>query len=349
MVETISDIDSFSKLKDTWIRLEREPCMRIFQTYQWCRAAWDLVLSTNPDNKLFILHWRRGEESVILPTYLDKKGILRFIADDDSDVCDAVYGNGENHHIAYREMAKIILQDNRIKGVWFQKLYGESEACNYFGVVLPGAFVARDNAFSWLEVKSSDDFIASQTHMPSKDRADLKGLLRSVKKYSLVVKSKDNGDMFPRKALLSLREDMRQRKIRDKSYLDDRQVAFVETIYENGGCYIALLFDEDSVVAANVLLKKDYRVLSWVFLYTNPRMSSALYVKYLSEIKHGRDYIFDFGVGVYSYKIGTFRPKMGITVSLRYGKSNIKQFIALILTNVRFLKDWVKAIYGKGH
>ena len=323
--------------------------MRIFQTYQWCRASWDFMLSANPDNKLFVMHWRRGEESVILPTYLDKKGILRFIADDDSDVCDAVYVFGNNHHIAYREMAKIILQDKHIKGICLQKMYGESEAANYLGVLLPGSFVGRDNAFSWLDVDASNDFIASQTHMPSKDRADLKGLLRSVKKYTLTVRSKVNGDEFPRKVLLSLREDMQRQKIRDKSYLNDRQMTFIEALYENDGCDVAILFDEDSVVAANVLLKKDNRVLSWVFLYTDPRMSSALYVKYLADIKHESDYIFDFGVGVYSYKIGTFRPKMGITVSLRYGKSNIRQLMAFVMTNVRFLKDWAKAILGRRH
>ena len=317
MVEIISDNDSFSKLKDVWHKLDQEPSMRIFQTYQWCRAAWDYVLSVNPGNKLFIIHWCKGEESVILPTYLSDNGILRFIADDDSDVCDAVYAIGNNHHIAYREMAKIILQDERIKGVWLQKMYGESEAANYFGVLLPGSIIGKDNEFSWLEVRGSNDFVASQTHMPSKDRADLKGLLRGAQKYALKVNSRVNSDEFPQAALVSLREGMRQRKIRDDSYLDDRQVAFIRTIYENDGCDIALLFDNDCVVAANVLLKKGDRVLSWVFLYTDPRMSSALYVKYLSEMTHNRDCIFDFGVGVYSYKIGTFRNKLCITVSLR--------------------------------
>ena len=62
-----------------------------------------------------------------------------------------------------------------------------------------------------------------------------------------------------------------------------------------------------------------------------------------------KDYLFDFGVGVYSYKIGTFRPKLGITVSLRYGKSNLQQFKALIMTNIRFVKDWAKAFVCKGH
>lgn len=347
MVEVVTDVDGFVALEHVWRRLETGSHMRIFQTYLWCKLAWDYVLSRMSGNILCIIKWERGDDAVILPTYVDQRGTLRFIADDDSDVCDAVYSTGSNHSLAYKEIAKAIQENHLVKSVWLQKLCGDGEAVNYLGVLVPGAIVAKDNAFSWLHVKQSGDFIAAQTHMQSKDRADLKGVLRHSQKYELRVLSDLNGDAFPRNDISFLRAAMRKEGKRSAHYFDDAQLAFAEEIYRHRGCDVALLLEEGRLVAANILLKKDTRVLSWIFLYTDARASTSLYIKYLCELRCDVDYIFDFGVGVYSYKIGTFRPNTKVTYSLRYGKSHMSYLFALARANVRFLKDYVKAALQK--
>ena len=347
MVDVIRTIDGLSAIEADWKRLENDRCMRIFQTYDWCRSAWEAYLS-KCGGSLYVICWRRNEDKIVLPSYIDRKGILRFIADDDSDVCDAVYCGGSNHHVAYREIAKCIEGEPRIKGVWLQKLQPGSEAANYFGVLLPGAVVYRDNAFSWVRLAPPGGFVAAQTHMPSKDRADLKGLVRQAVKYPLKVFSSASGDAFPLEAVVSLRGAMRSSGRRPSNYLDDSRLDFMRRIYSFGLCDVAVLSADGAVVAANILLKKDGRVLSWIFLYTDPKASTLLYANCLAGPQAVGGDIFDFGVGVYGYKIGTFRPELSITLSLWYAKGVVRKVLAVLSADIRFLKDIVKSLRRKG-
>ena len=82
MVDVVTDADGFVALEPVWSRLETGSHMRIFQTYLWCKLAWDYVLSKMSGNTLCIIKWERGDDAVILPTYIDQRGTLRFIADD---------------------------------------------------------------------------------------------------------------------------------------------------------------------------------------------------------------------------------------------------------------------------
>lgn len=343
MVDVVETLEAFSGLESVWCELEKSCSSRIFQTYIWCRRAWETFYAQNASVSLYILHWSANGEHVILPTYIDDKGILRFIYDDDSDVCDSVYEEGRNHHIAYWEMAKKIKSNRRIKGVWLQKMRGESEALNYLGVLLRGGIVAKDNAFSWLHVVPSSDFIASQKHMKSKDRSDLKCFKRQIVGYRLRVASKSAGDVFPAEELKCLRDGMRKDGRRNIAYFNDDSLDFARKIYNASCCDVALLESDEGLQAANILLKKGDIVLSWVFLYKDPKASTILYLKYFCEQQMAKPYIFDFGVGVYSYKIGTFRPRVALTFSLRYSQSKVGYLRNLLACNVRYGKDWVRS------
>ena len=347
MVEVIRTVDGLSAIEADWRSLEGDNCMRVFQTYDWCRSAWETYLS-KCGGSLYVICWRRNEDKIVFPSYIDRKGILRFIADDDSDVCDAVYRGGSNHHVAYREIAKCIECEKGIKGVWLQKLRPGGEAANYLGVLLPGAVVYRDNAFSWVRLAPPGGFVAAQTHMPSKDRADLKGLVRQAVKYPLKMFSSSSGDAFPMDAVVSLRDAMLRSGRRPSDYLDNPRLDFMRRIYALGLCDVAVLLCEDAVVAANILLKKGGRVLSWVFLYTDPKASTLLYANCLAGPRAAEGDVFDFGVGVYGYKIGTFRPELSITLSLRYAKGFVRKALAVLSADIRFLKDVVKSLRRKG-
>lgn len=343
MVNIVQTSKAFEALEPVWRALEASDNVRIFQTFNWCRTAWLASLEKDSHNKLWIIHWRGAEDNVILPTYIDKKGVLRFIYDTDSDTCDALYKRGCNHNLAYYEIAKAIMAEHIIKGVWLQKMRGTSEALNYLGVMLRGGLAYKDNAFSWIDVAAGDDFIASQKHMKSKDRADLKNLLRRSDKYALKIVSSTAGDKFPESELFSLRDAMRKCGKRDSVYFSDDSIWFVKELYDKGVCDVAILTEGAKVSAANVLLKKDNRILSWVFLYNDPHASTALYIKYFCETKASHGYVFDFGVGVYSYKIGTFRPKISATYSFRWSNSHMAFVRNSLACSVRFLKDYVKS------
>lgn len=346
MIEIIKTTEALAALKTDWERTEANPQLRIFQTFRWNYHVWVEMLSKVSGNRLFVIRWHQQglDYQVILPTYLDRKGTLRFIKDDSCDTCDAVYPAGVNLHIAFREMAETIRSEPEIRGVWLQKLLGDSTALNSFGVLLRGAFVNRDNASSWLTVPQTDDFIKSQTQLRSKDRSDLKALYRHSSKYTLQIASHSAGNEFPAEEIRRIRDSMICSRKRGSGFFPEEQIAFSRRLYETDGCDVALLYENGRLQALNLLLKKGDRVLSWDFFYEDPRTSTALYVKYLCEIKRKADSAFDFGIGVYSYKIGTFRPHLAVSFSLRYGKSVGWNIRALIAVNVRHLKDYVKTM-----
>ena len=344
MIDIIDTLDGFKALKPIWETLEKHPRLRIFQTYLWCRTAWDECLSKEKDNRLWILKWHQDgkDDVVIFPFFIDGKGCLRYIMDTHSDICNTIYFGANNRHLAYKEAAECIVANKDIKCVWLQKMYGDAEALRYLGVFLPAAVVYKDNAFSWVHSDKCDDFIAGQSHMRSKDKADLKAIRRKAGKYRLSILSATNGDEFPIKLIESFRERMLAETRREIAFLPDELISFVNRIYESGCADIVVLNNEGAPVALNFVLKKANRYLSWIFLYTDPRASTLMYVKLLSEMAKRESFIFDFGVGVYSYKIGTFRPETGVTLSLRCGFTAWEHIKCAIAMNWRFTKDYVK-------
>lgn len=347
MVEVIDTIEKFDAEERIWKSVETNPAMLIFQSFDWCRAAWINVISKVPSNSLWVLKWSQdGRDDVVyFPFYIDGKGTLRFIFDSDSDALNSVYSSADiNRHWCYREVADMIIKESRIKSVWLQKMRGGSESLNYLSVLLRGGLVYKDNASSCLHIMQSNDFIKSQQHMKSKDRADLKGILKQAGKYSLRVVSRQDGNLFPEKELVELRDYMVQKGWREGACFDESAIAFSKDLFERGRCDVAVLEDSDGIQAANMILVKGGTLLSWVFLYKNPRASTLLYLKFFSEQEHDKPYVFDFGVGVYSYKIGTFRPSVENTYSLRWSKSKSGFLRNLLALNVRCGKDWIKSL-----
>ena len=347
MLKVVENSSGLEEIKPIWERLSAQGV--IFRRPLWCITAWNHYFASKSGCNLWTLFWqdKNDENSVILPTYIDAKGRLRFIFDSSSDTCDAIYSGNGNRHQAYLEFSKRIKSEPRIKSVWLKKMPGNSEALNFLGVFLRGSFVGRDNAYSWLDVIPSDDFIGSQKHMKSKDRADLKCLKRQSDKFSLRVLSAVTGDSYPAEELRTLRDSMCNAGRRTRGYFPETDVDFTRKIYEDDGCEIAILDSQDRPQAINVILKTEARLLSWVFFYADPKTCTSLYLKYFCERRIAKPYVFDFGVGVYSYKIGTFRPKTELTFSSCYGKSLWRHILSCVVINVRFAKDFIKSIKVK--
>lgn len=342
MIEIFDTREKLATLENEWRALEKNPILRIFQTYDWVTSACE-SMGISP----YVMKWRQDgrKDTVICPFYLDAKGCLRFILDRHSDVCDCVYGDASTLHWAFKEVAEAIQADKRIKSVWLQKMNGDSAALNYLGVFLRGAFVYRDNAYSWVTSEKCDDFIAGQAQMKSKDKADLKAIRRKGEADTLRVLSAAAGDAFPQETIATLRAGM-MAETRSAEFLPDDLLVFAERIYVANRADILVLERGGEAVALNFLLKKDRRYLSWIFLYSDPRTSSEMYVKYLTEKAREGGLTFDFGVGVYDYKIGTFRPQTALTYSLRYAKGKANAVRALVGANLRFLKDYIKSLRG---
>lgn len=351
MVDLITTEEQFKALEPIWRQVEQNSRMRIFQTFDWVWNGWNEFQKKERGAKLWILKWHQDGKTdvVILPSCIDKNGTLRFIMDIHSDTLDAIYSEGHNHHQAYKEMVEEIIKNKEIKSVWLQKMFGNGEALNQLGVQIRGGMVYKDHAFSWLDVRQSEDVIGTFEHMRSKDKADLRAIGRKATRYELKVLSNCNGDEFPIDAVLSLKNNMLKNTDREDYFFPETLIKFCQKIYDVNKADIVELWEGGELKALNFMLKKDNRYLSWIFLYTDPRTSTAMYVKYMAMMAKEMSFVLDFGVGVYTYKIGTFRPNVANTYSIRYGKSWGKHVSCVLAMNLRIVKDYLKYALGVGH
>lgn len=345
MIDVIETIDDFSALRAIWEKLDQNPNLRIFQTYKWCRAAWDECLSKENRNRLWILKWyQEGKEDIVIfPFYIDSKGCLRFIMDTHSDACDSVYSEGSiNRYWVYKEAADAICKNRDIKNVFLQKMPSGCEALGYFPINLAGSVTSRDNAFSWLYSPQTDSFISGQAQLRRKDRDRLKAIGRKASGLRFDILSIDGGGAFPEAAIRRLRSRMVGLRRPNDTFLSDDMIAFIRRIYQDGKCEIPILSDDLGVHALAFRLLNGTRINFWIVEYDNHQLVTELYMKYMEAKARLGACIFDFGVGSYGYKLGTYRPALGVTFSIRYSPSIVRQLYGLMVTNIRLLKDIIK-------
>lgn len=350
MIDVINTVERFDNESDCWRAIEQNPGMLIFQTFDWCKAAWECVLSKSDDNSLWVLKWTQdGRDDVVyFPFYIDGCGTLRIMLDSDTDACNAVYKTvGVNRYWCYREVADAIKAEPRIKRVWLQKMRCGSEMLDYLGVFLSGALVYKDNAYAHMALKEGGDITCSQSHMRSSDRKHWRQLLRKSERFEFAVLSKSDGALFPEADIRRVAQAMVYAGLRQKGFLSDELIAFAGRLYDNGFCEIPVLKEEGKVVTIEFRLLKGEYTLDWIFLSGNPSTGTEINVKYCTERAKAHSGVLDFGVGAYEYKILTTRPEVGVTFSLRYSKGLVAGVRDLISLGVRLGKDMVKAALAR--
>lgn len=316
----------------------------VFQTQAWISAAWTHLLNDGK-NRLWIAKWteEKSDAFVLFPGYIDAKGCLRFINDTHSDIGGCVLTPSANVHYASKEIAAAIQEDKRIKSVWLQKMPGGSAALNALGVFLKGSVIYRDNAFSYVPVEQGDDFLITQAHLRSKDKIRFKGFAKKCQEYDFSILSANRGDVFPREEVTELRDELAKGRRGDASFFDDNLIAFVESVYNDGLCEIPILRKNGVVESLDFRLLGNGRIIAWVILSRNPNTVTLHYIRYAIEKSKVMPFVMDFGVGVYGWKVLTFRPRTALTFSLRYHKLFLGKFLDLIIANLRIGKDLIKS------
>ena len=351
MIRIIETVSAFDNLKPEWERLQAGEEMRVYQTFQWSRLAWEYELALNPKNALWIVVWtnNRDGDCVIFPFYIDASHTLRFIEDFHSDVCNAVYQPGKNRYYCYKEVAEAIRAETRVKHVWLHKMPGSSEVLHGLGVHLKHSLVYKDNGYSFIDLPKTNDAVNEMQYMNAKDRAVIKSYLRKAADYEFRCISASKGDLFPREILLQLREDLLKNTKRKIAFFPDSLLHFIEAFYQTGRTEIAILERKDRVVALSFRHLKAKRSISWIFMYTDPKAVTLLDAKYI-QYKAALEAIrVDFGVGTYAYKLGNFRPQVEVLFSLRNSKTMIGFAKQMIGMNWRFVKDFLKVKLGRAH
>lgn len=350
MIDVINTIERWNEEAGQWKTVEQSPAMLIFQTFEWCKAAWECVLSKSDTNKLWVLKWTQdGRDDVVyFPFYIDGRGTLRIMLDSDTDACNAVYNSIEvNRYWCYREVADAINAEPCIKRVWFQKMRCDSEMLDYLGVFLQGALLYKDNAYARMALKEGGDITCSQAHMRSSDRKHWRQLLRKSERFGFKVFSKSGNEPFPEADIRRIAQEMVDAGFRKSGFLSDELIAFAGCLYENGLCEIPVLKEDNKIVTIEFRLVKGDYTLDWIFLSKNPSTGTEINVKYCTERAKAHSGVLDFGVGAYEYKILTTRPEVGVTFSLRYSKSFAGELMDLASLGVRLGKDMVKVALAR--
>lgn len=344
MIETIETEAGFDALEPEWRRIDETNSVHVHQTFDWLRAGWDEQKTRAPGDRLWIVKWTDGADVVIFPFCITQGGVLRFIFEMHTDNLGAVYAVRKNRCICYHELATAIRENKVIRRVCLHKIPLDNELVHYLPVLLKGSSVLKDNAYSWLDVPQAENVIASFAHMKSKDRADLKSIQRKSADKSVRVLSASRGDAFPKETLEGLVASMLTDGRRGEAFFSEALREFSERMFACGKIDIAVLLDKaGQAVALNFLVKKGENCLSWIFLYSDPHASTELYVKLLGDLARKGACVFDFGVGAYDYKIGTFRPNVSPTLGVFWGRNYWQYSLAMKEALVRCLKDYVKS------
>lgn len=326
-------------VKAVWRGIEACAPISVFQTLGWCESAWKAMLRCDAGNRLWIVVWTGCEDEapVLMPTFLDRHGSLRFINDAHSDFGDAVYMPDVNKHLAFKEIAEFIRSRREVKEVVLQKMRGSSELLAYMGVFLKGALVYRDLTYSFVDVPSAGgDFVESQRHLRVKDRQRLRYVARELSGDTLEIISRTGGSEFPFDRVMEMRDFMVRMKWRDDGFLDDAFVDFTRRIYELGLCEVVILSDGGTDLAVALHLKDGRTERCWVVTYRDPKWNTARLIKYFnSPLINGVSTV-DLGVGAYAYKLGNFRPRLGCTFTLRLGRGVLRRIYSVLRMLWRF-------------
>lgn len=349
MIEVIDTIEKFDGLQDIWERLENGPEMTIQQTFRWNRLGWDAI--KDDGGSLFILKWSQDGKGdiVILPLYIDKVGTLRFIFDEHTDHCNSIYGNvGECHFWPYREAADAIIMEPRVHSVRLDKMASNSEALNYLSVFLAESRVHKTNAYSWVYTGGEKDFISAQKQMLSRDRKHFRYLIRKTDGLAFRVVSKKLQAEFPYEEIVRIRDYMIANGVRDRNFLNEKQMSFIGAMYDAGFCEIPMLRDDNGVVALNIHFVWRDTSLAWIYLGKDMQYGTGVYVKYCADWAKENVGKIDLGTGAYEYKLLTFRPFLRAVYTLEFEKTKQARIRSSMGRFVVSLKQLIKEIIAKG-
>ena len=349
MIQVIETLETLVPYAEVWRKLYCEARATVFQSFEYHLEAWKCLLSKIPENRLAIILAGRGDKDtvkLICPFYIDQSGALRFINDTHTDYNDVICRAGENIYILMKEVFDWISANNKIKRVHFAKMQHHSLLLHYGRNFLQSGFVYADNAFSYLTVQCSNDPIGEMSHMTTKDRSVLKSLLRKVSGYSFDIHTVKNGG-FPIKKVQEMRDKMVQRGLRKLSFFPDDLIDFVERMFESDYLEVGILKNKEGVAEVITFRFRDERVsnrhIAWIFMSSDPKLVSAVDIRYIVDKAKNGSTVFDFGVGAYTYKLGNFKPIVESTFALVDGKNWYSLCAALFGMNVVLAKRIIRS------
>ena len=137
---------------------------------------------------------------------------------------------------------------------------------------------------------------------------------------------------------------MRVQGRRTADFLPDAWIDFAERLYAAGAAEVPMFFKDGAPQALAFRFRsgkaESPRRLSWICLSRDPRLVSALYLRYIEEKAKNEAFTIDFGTGAYGYKLGTFRPQISANFTFRASKTHLGRWCDMARMLARHRGAW---------
>lgn len=343
----ITNENQFQEIKSQWCELyEKLDNVTVFQSYEWNYQFWKNI---HQEDKLFIVVFfgkNINSLSAIFPLIVDKKRRLRFIGDIHSDYSDFLITNMEiiDQYDLFKTFQKIIHNENMIKSIELKNINFDNIYLGFMGFQFDyKQIVYQSNAYSYTTLKGDEEFFKSFSHFKSRQRSELKRIYKKNEKFTSHIY--DNFKTpIPIEKIKKLMLCMVDNSSRGEGFLDEKLLSTIETLYIKGYLLINEVNKNDNSIAMNFILYNRNKYIFWIDLYDDIKFINIYsYLKFMEHVcmdNKENENIFDFGRGLYNYKIKNFYPLIKPQVTFFYSKKNsiyimyiMKLFLKLIVKN----------------
>lgn len=308
----ITVITDFMYIKNDWERLYHSGNYSVFQSYEYNLISWNYFLG---NEKLYLIVYKNNDEEVqiILPTYIDSKGCLKFINDVETDICDMIYDSHISLYDSIKEICEFIISRKEIKRISLDNLRTSSPLLSYIKVFCSKSYIYSSNEFTYLDCVKNDEPISTFTHLTSDKRKKLKKIIKQTETFEFEIYSRQNNDDFPETEIKNVSTYMVENNMRSESYLNKSFWDFTKASYEAGILEVGILFDENKVpISVGFVFINSTISIRWVILYKEAKFNLWNNVRYINSKAKIYSYQNNFGRGGYDYKMGNFKPNVAL-------------------------------------
>jgi hypothetical protein len=343
-VKIITEIDEFLQISEIWSRkYDEHKNISFFQSFDW-NYHW-FINNLSNDNLFILLFYDQDymqDSKLICPTFIDKKGCLRFISDIHSDLCDVISENiSKSDCIKITDLfAELVFSTNEIKKVNLinfslnnSLVYILLKKINY------NYYYSQIVSSAFFNLEDGKIFPNSAQHFKSSNR---KRINKNIKKFLQYDSKLINSTLvdFPEVDILRLRDYMVNNKYRKLDFFNDKMINTIKELYVKQLVEINMVSHAEEVKSIIIIFKNQQSYQLWVSLYVDQPHISIFTINSFLQLVKG-DVRIDLGRGMYDFKIMNYAPDVTELNEFFFSKNRFSFLIKIIIVK---LKEMVKKI-----
>lgn len=316
MVKAISDFEQALKLKNEWDTLYKKcPYTTPFQSFEFFESSWNFEQSE--DLRLCIIvvcNDNTNQIVAIVPTYIDTKGVLKFIGQAYSDFCSALVLPEYDNYSLYESISDFIKGYSLIRSISLGNLQSNNPLIGALKPFFIFHSLIDVNYYSTLQIvkaPSDCDFVDSFKALNAKRKKNLRVTYRkSLKDTDLRILKYVKGAEYPLAEVNSLVCSMINSGIRTKDYFSDSFQRLWMDLFECNILLIAMLTNAHGVQSVNFMFYDEScnEYIKWLMLYKDPKWNMILNLSLMEVLYSQGGATINFARGIYDYKLVNFHP-----------------------------------------